>query len=210
MRSFETITTTGHGNWGMPLTITLATVEYHFTSKRSEQGATFIRYELRFASKNGYQDRRVFLTLEERDQFMTSSFTNLALSAIKNSQQKERSDDLSSLIGQTLTGITFIHDYIQLHIGAGHCFNLYTLPILEASGERITPSDAAYRERMLALIGVPVAAIDEYLDVGLVLAFEGGTIEISLDSDIDPYEPESAAYISPDGVWKVWRKGELV
>lgn len=210
MRAFETITTTGHGDWGIPLAITLATVEYYFTSKHSEECATFIRYELRFAAKNGPQDRRVFVTLEEREQFMASSFTNLALSPLENTQLQEQGYGLSSLIGQKLTEITFIHDYIQLHIGARHRFNLYVLPLLEASGVRVTPSDAVYRERISALIGKPITAIDEYLDVGLVLAFEGVTLEIPLDPDIDPNEPEAAEYHGPDGVWKVWRKGELV
>lgn len=209
MHCLERVTATGTAFWGMPLSISLVTVAYFAKNLRSDQSATFARYEIQFSSDTGYQDHRVFQSEDERERFIDKNFSDVLLfDSGLDVKPTERVYFLEMIVGEPLVSITFVMEYLQIQFGNDHHFNFYIWPMVYQNNELITEQAAGYQDRLCSFIGSDVAGIDVFLDAGLVIRFDSGSIEVPLGEVNDDAEPEIIEYHGPNGVWNVWRKGE--
>lgn len=109
-----------------------------------------------------------------------------------------------SLEGRELTGITFIHDYIQFHFDEP-ILNAYTFPQVTTANATLNPDTPGYRDALCGQIGKTVVVAHEELNQQLSLHFCDKTvISISLQ-DEDRVCAESAMLQADSGKrWNVW------
>ena len=89
-------------------------------------------------------------------------------------------------------------DYVQLNFKSPELM-LYVWPRIHRDGRELKRSDPGYLDALIGLINVPLAAVDELLDQGLVLDFANGTrLAFPLDGT-DLAGPEIA--IHADMIW---------
>ncbi len=102
---------------------------------------------------------------------------------------------LHAIIGESLSAVTFVMDYIQLHFN-GSGLTALTLPSIRISGRLWTASDEGWRDRLCERIGIVVrrAYIQEE---ELAIDFEDGArIAVSLRPS-DYRGPEAINFSSP-------------
>ncbi len=66
----------------------------------------------------------------------------------------------------------FVRDYISLDFTGG--LNLYVWPSIHCADEILNHGNPAYTDSLIGLINVTVSAVDELLDLGLVINFSSG------------------------------------
>ncbi len=200
----ETITATGTGTWYLAYEVSLATIISHFRSRYSPNEIIVVRYELRFRKPGEIQwNHREFNTDTERGNFIQQAFSELALQPNTMPAPMPCGHLLSPLVGEQLSSITFVMDYLQIHFNQ-HRFNAYAWPVVWANNQRYAYGEAGYRDAICSLIAKSVTRFEEYLDAGLVFEFgDSYSLEIPI-SDPTGKMVEVAEYHRPDGVWTVW------
>ena len=108
------------------------------------------------------------------------------------------SRDFFSLVGQDLSGVTFVRDYLQLHFNPPPLLNALT-PVTVRSGEGSAVfGEPAFANLILKQIGKLVASVDFRAEESLDLQFEDGSlIAISLRQE-HYVGPEAINLFLPD------------
>jgi hypothetical protein len=118
-------------------------------------------------------------------------------------QPRTLADALAALVGQDLSSVEFVRDYVQFHFGVGD-LTAYTPPVANFGTECLSWDQSGYRYALCGQIGVKVRneAVD---DKARSIAFENGmAISISLLSS-DYHGPEALQFRLEgyEGIWVV-------
>ncbi|WP_199486538.1 hypothetical protein [Actinomadura logoneensis] len=116
---------------------------------------------------------------------------------------------LLALIGQEMTSVIFVRDYLQLDFD-GPRLSLFVWPQVTTDAQARQIGDPGYRDSLCSLIGHPVRAIDENPGTGLALHFDSGSIVANPDpSQLEGPEIAMLNGIAGSTGWMVWRPGEF-
>ena len=108
-------------------------------------------------------------------------------------------DDFSELVGEDLSGVVFVRDYVQLQFDPPPLLNAGTPVTVESSGGRATLGQEAFANLIISQIGRVVRCVSVLSDVALVIEFDdGSTISVSLRPS-DYSGPEAVNLFRKDG-----------
>jgi hypothetical protein len=106
------------------------------------------------------------------------------------------------VVGEVLSSVTFVMDYLQVDF-SGHRLTCLVWPLVRSGEQHLWEKDDGYRDMLCSLIGGRVVEVDEYLDLGLLIVFEGDR-RISFPLRVEEgYTPEILIYDGPMQEW-VW------
>jgi hypothetical protein len=88
---------------------------------------------------------------------------------------------LQDLEGETLSDVTFVMDYLQLGF-SGSKLTVYSRPIADTKDRTYRFPTVGSREALCSFIGHAVRGVSVAAGERIVLTFDGGRIEIPLDS----------------------------
>jgi hypothetical protein len=90
---------------------------------------------------------------------------------------------LENIVGEQLSSVEFVQDYIQLHFD-GPTLTAFVLPTVSLSGKRLGFGDSGYRDELCARIGRKVVCAELVDAVGVAVRFDDGAeIYISLRAE---------------------------
>ena len=112
----------GHKSYEFDLATTQAT-RHDSTGTHSQ---TVTAYEILVADPAIV--RRAFPSEAARTDFIEKSFRDLELRQLATPEHRERPHPLSDVVGESLSSVTFVVDYVQLSFGGGPPLNLYVWP----------------------------------------------------------------------------------
>ena len=209
MDKSEAITAEGEGVWGARYKIRLLTSVCTYSDSLRQTNKTLRSYVLEFGQEAG-ADRRSFTSDEARKEFLEKSFTSLALTEIPELGRELRRivSPLQAIIGEYLSSVTFVTDYLQLDF-SGYGFTMNSWPAITADNRKLDHTDRDYKDALCSLIGQNVVEVDEYWDTGLRLGFGNGTaLTLSLRVGRDFPCPEIATFGTPSQAFAiVWSAG---
>ncbi len=209
MECYETTTATGEGFWGKAYRFKLIRRQLRYTSRFGPQERELVDYGLYFQeSAVSRWDRRIFASEEERAAFIARGITDLHLTALSQPITRKTPGLFAGLIGDRLSSVTFVADYVQMHFDNKHSFNFYDWPVLYEGQVPVTHEQDIYPRKLVGLIGKAISSADEYLDMGIYLEFEAGpwlTVPLRLREDSSGYEV--AEYWGDDEMVS-WSPGE--
>ncbi len=204
MNFTERITAVGAGTWYLQYEVALAEVTRHFRSRYGVKEITTVVYQLRFKSPSEVKwNKREFATEMDRTTFVEKAFSELNLDPVVEAKLTAYAHFLSSIVGERLSAVTFVMDYVQIQFD-GHYFTNYAWPIVFVDRRRFIQSDSTYRNALCSLIAKRVSRFEEYLDAGLVFEFEDSSSLEMPTSTQDETLVEYINYNGPDGTWNVW------
>lgn len=103
----------------------------------------------------------------------------------------QREDFVNELVGEDLSGVTFVRDYLQLQFNPLPMLNVYTPLTVRSGKEAATFGERGFPNLLLAQIGRFVKSVEFVPDEAPNILFEdGSTISISIRS-IDYVGPEA-------------------
>jgi hypothetical protein len=109
----------------------------------------------------------------------------------------------AALIGEQLSSVEFIQDYVQLRFD-GPCLTAFTHPVVHVGTREFHWGLPGYRDALCERIATLVCEVSFREDDAIRVHFQdGATVEISLCTD-DYEGPESAMFTTPDGQLWVW------
>ena len=115
-------------------------------------------------------------------------------------------NDLQSLVGEVLSAVSFVMDYVEFHFG-GPCplVRALTDPVLETPEASVTFGDPGSRDAFCSLIGQVVTDLSEKEDEAIVVSFASSQVlRIPLDKN-SRVGPEAAHFVPElDAPIKVW------
>ncbi|MFG2044964.1 hypothetical protein [Dactylosporangium sp. NPDC048998] len=115
---------------------------------------------------------------------------------------------LAALIGEELASVIFIRDYVELDFD-GPRLSVYVWPRVAVGTDIRRISDPGYRDALCALIGHTVTSSTESGEVGLVIDFGPGSVEIKpRPSEVERPEIAMLRGFADGPEWMVWRPGE--
>jgi hypothetical protein len=200
----EWVTARGVGRWYRDVAVVLATTRTTRWDATGGRAHTVTLYEVQV--DDPAVGVRRFDSDAERAVFLSVSFTDLTMEPVHSPDRVEHAHVLAELIEVPLATLTFVADYLQLGF-VDTQLNAYEWPRLRHAEQRLTRSDPGYLDLLVGLIGSPVTAIDEILDLGLVLVFGPTRLAIPLNPrEVDG--PEAAEYTSRDNKTWIWRPGD--
>jgi hypothetical protein len=209
VRTLELTTARGKGRWGeREYEVELVTHAATYTSRSSTQQRVVSNFLVRFRLPGTSEfDGRGFDSEDARRLFLAKHFSALDLNATQGEREIERPDVLAELVGEQLSEVAFVMDYVQL-VFDGRRITTYVWPVVHAAKEaRIY--DPGYRDSLCTFIAKSVTSVDEFLDAGLLIEFgESGSISVPLKADADFRLPEMVEYHGRENVWTVWQTGE--
>ncbi len=92
-----------------------------------------------------------------------------------------QAEDFGELIGEDLSGVTFVRDYLQLQFNPPPSLNAYTPVTVHCGQEVATFGDASFPNLLIGQLNKFVRRVDLVPDVALTLIFDdGSSISISL------------------------------
>jgi hypothetical protein len=107
------------------------------------------------------------------------------------------------LVGESLSSVEFIMDYVQLRFN-GSDLTALVWPQVQNPDRTLSESDIGYRDALCALIGAVVGNAEVRENEFLRIAFEDGrAVTVSLRSE-DAVGPECAEFTSSSGAWWFW------
>jgi hypothetical protein len=108
-------------------------------------------------------------------------------------------DDFFELVGEDLSGVVFVRDYVQLQFDPPPSLNAGTPVTVHSRGGRATLGEEAFANLIIGQIGKVVRSASIQPDVALVIEFDdGSTISVSLIPS-DYYGPEAVNLFRKDG-----------
>jgi hypothetical protein len=118
---------------------------------------------------------------------------------------------LSELVGESLSSVVFVLDYLQLDFN-GSRFTSWVWPDVRIGAESLAFGDRGYRDALCAFIDHEVMSADETQAAGLVIRFGLGSISTNPRAHEVP-GPEIAMLTIYDSMyqteaWDIWRPGE--
>ena len=87
-----------------------------------------------------------------------------------------KSNDFNELLGEDLSGVTFVRDYIQLQFNPPPILNAYTPVTVSAGGRSATLGDEAFANMIIGQINKYVKSVDVQPDVVIAIHFEDTSI----------------------------------
>ncbi len=199
MECHEVTTAQGEGQWGYhTYQVVLATVTRTYTDAADCNAKTVVTYEMRFPVDPGSPwDRRTFDSEKARKGLIDQSFSNLTLQ--ESNIQRQCFHELHDIVSEHLSSVTFVMNYLQLGFN-GRGLSVYVWPAVTIGTTTFRQQDNGYRDALCSLIGKQLQRVDEYLDAGLVLEFEGDSaLRIPLGFDRHFPDPETVEYYGPNG-----------
>jgi hypothetical protein len=114
-----------------------------------------------------------------------------------------RTDYLKEFVGEDLSGVTFVRDYLQLQFNPPLALNAYT-PVTVRSGDRSsTFGEDAFPGLLLGQLNKLVRDVEMRLEEALIITFsDGSTIAVSLRPD-HYVCAEAVHFFLKDGRWDV-------
>ena len=209
MEQVEITTAKGEGVWGsVRYQVSLDTRFSTYYDSAKTKNRTVVYYFLSFKSSK-CADHRRFESEEARRLFMNESFSELSLAEILESKRERRQcmPSFRVLVGETVSSVTFVMDYLQLHLSSGP-LNFYNWPAVATGHKRLQRSDVGYEDALCGFINRTITDVDELLDEGLKLEFADGSITVPLSVDKHFPCPEIAEFASRKGPWLIWQAGE--
>ncbi len=204
MRNLDEITARGSGAWGAArYEIELITNTRTWSDSQGLRSRSLTEWHLNVcASQVG---RRRFQSGDERQRFIHSSFTDLDLIDIVPAERHERPHALHELLGQQLSSVWFVWDYVQLRFDEPPV-NVYAMPAIQlADGGSLRPGDLGYADALVGQIGATLTESDELLDLGLILKFDNG-VQLAVPLGEAPF-PEAAGFDGRES-GRIWITGE--
>jgi len=107
------------------------------------------------------------------------------------------------IVGEQLSGVTFVMDYLQLQFNPPPTMNVYTPLTVRCNGMNFVWDDDQFRNKLceqITKLVKSVEVIDE--EVFLILFEDGSEISISLKSE-DYVGPEAINFFGRDNRWNV-------
>ena len=105
--------------------------------------------------------------------------------------------DFENLAGHRITGVCFIHDYIEITFDVA-ILRCLTLPVLNRGGADIRPGDSTYEKRMVEMLHSRVSKTRVVEGAQMTMNFgDSCSISISL-KEIDKINGEAAHFVSLD------------
>lgn len=200
MRRHEEITDRGRGTWGQAeYQVALVAFSTTWTEAEGDRTETRTGFGLRCSEPVG---ARYFDSKDERERFINESFSQLALDHLDPPERRTPEPDLAAILGEELSSVEFVRDYLQLRFDSPP-LNLYTWPsVHRPAGEVLDRGAKGYLEAIVELIGRRVLSSDEFLDLGLVLDFEGGTqLAVPLSKSLEGVAEAVDFHGEPGRIW---------
>lgn len=118
---------------------------------------------------------------------------------------------LDGLVGETVTTIMFVMDYLRIEFQYGHdgpFFECYTWPVVSIDGTEHRFADSGYRDALCALIGREVTRVVESRQDGIVIQCGSRVLRVKPRLE-DLVGPEIAQFRwhPSDGPWDLWSPG---
>lgn len=98
-------------------------------------------------------------------------------------------DFVNELVGEDLSGVTFVRDYLQLQFNPPPMLNVYTPLTVRSGKESATFGESAFPNLLLAQIGKFVKSVELVPDEALDILFEDGSTtgsDFSLGAECGP------------------------
>src|SRR6266700_8165916 len=116
---------------------------------------------------------------------------------------QEQTDPSRQIVGEQLSGVTFVMDYLQLQFNPPPTINAYTPVTVSSSGTTCVSGDEQFRNRLCDQITKIVKSVVIKDEAAFVITFEDGSmISISLRPS-DYIGPEALEFIGRDKLWLV-------
>lgn len=116
-------------------------------------------------------------------------------------KDKEGREFLNNLIGEKLSSVTFVMDYLQLDFD-GNQFTLYVWPVVNIGGKEYLFGEPSYRDILCSLITQVVKQTYGEEQKYFMLEFEqGNRLTVSLDPNNPELFGEIAHFTDTDGKW---------
>jgi hypothetical protein len=107
------------------------------------------------------------------------------------------------IVGEQLSGVTFVMDYLQLQFNPPPTINAYTPVTVTCDGSTCVSGDDQFRNRLCGQITKIVKSVVVKEEEAFIITFEDASvISISLLSS-DYVGPEALEFIGRDNVWVV-------
>ena len=113
-------------------------------------------------------------------------------SSTGNPQVGNLADALRELVGQPLSSVEFVQDYVQLHFD-GPTLTAYTRPTISVRSSTLAWCDSGYRDALCEQIGSVVHRVKVQPEEVSLLFESGSGIEVSLRPD-DYRGPEALQF----------------
>lgn len=98
------------------------------------------------------------------------------------SGQETGSDYLPALVGEKLSSVTFVLDYLQIDFN-GKRFTAYTWPVVIETNRRTKFGDSGYRDALCSLIARVVATVENCVTVLRICFSNGSALEFDIEED---------------------------
>ena len=159
---------------------------------------------------------KVLESREERDTFILQLAPGARLTPLEPPETGARTHPLAEIVGEVLIQVWFVSDSVQLHFQSAGAepvpahrspLTCETPPLLRRADEvRLRHGQPGYADELVGLIGERVAAVDEYLDEGLVVEFANGVVLSTPLSESGNWY-EAVTFRTPHYL-RVWVAGE--
>jgi hypothetical protein len=119
---------------------------------------------------------------------------------------------LDRLVGEQLTQVWFVMDYVQLIFGGDDSLQCFVWPRIDANGRTLAIETPGYRDALCAFLTANVTAVAEDPAIGLAVEFATGRILIAPTAS-ELRGPEIAMFHdmpTTDGNWAVWQPGDNI
>jgi hypothetical protein len=181
MLEVRSITARGCGRTGgRPVRLALVTTDRAWTDSAGARSVTRRLWAVHAPLPLG---DRAFDSEEERQEFLATVFTELDLDHETWVEPQPGGHPLAGLLHARLDGVSAVDGIIDLRFGGLH-LRLHTRPDMHRDGVVEAGIPAG---RLSGLLGARLIAVDELLDLGLVLDFDEGTrLMIDLESGEAP------------------------
>jgi hypothetical protein len=109
------------------------------------------------------------------------------------------------LIGEELTGVTFVCDYIQLQFSPPPTFNIYSACEVSVDGRSCRFGEESFANMLISCLNTEVAEIeDDPTKKQVQIQLKGGS-RITIPYREGTFdEPEAAEFVGRDEVWVIW------
>lgn len=196
------VTARGHGTWGKPRGLELATTTETRWSQDRARHLVRTSYDVLVADPA--VGPRTFRCAEDRDTFLAESFTGLELNPVDPPEERDGAHPLFELLGGELATVIFVRDYVQLQFDDG-MLNAYVWPRVHREGSVLHHGQPGFNDALIGLIDKRVTGVDEVLDLGLVIHLADGRLGLSIPLDgTELTGPEIAVFTGKTG-WFVWQ-----
>ena len=114
-----------------------------------------------------------------------------------------QTDPSRQIVGEQLSGVTFVMDYLQLQFNPPPTINAYTPVTVSSSGKTCVSGDDQFRNRLCEQITKIVKSVVIKEEEAFSIAFEDDSvISISLKPS-DYTGPEAMEFIGREKLWMV-------